>query len=111
MENQYTYQWLTAEFNLSTYGQVKIESYVNNLYPTENEELYHVIEQIFKKFLTDLFYLPWLSNRIGTHFGFRYGNKNQHECTCDYNNIDSDEHQCDEYSHDDTNITQNFGEF
>jgi hypothetical protein len=45
------YQWLPSEFNVSNDGQVKIETYINNLHPIENKELYHVIEQIFECFI------------------------------------------------------------
>ncbi|CAF3962785.1 unnamed protein product [Rotaria sordida] len=45
------YQWLPAKFNISTNDQVKTESYINNLHPIENKELYHVIEQIFECFI------------------------------------------------------------
>jgi hypothetical protein len=66
-----TYQWLPTEFNVSEDGQVKIESYINNLHPIENKELYRLIEQIFQRFiplfnrvLTDLIDQQNKPNRI-----------------------------------------------
>ena len=53
-----TYQWLSAEFNVSKEGQVTIESYINNLYPSENKELYGIIEQIFE------FFIPLFNNTL-----------------------------------------------
>jgi len=65
------YQWLPAEFNVSNDGQVKIESYINNLHPTEHKTLYRLIEQIFQRFiplfnkvLTDLIHSQSKPNRI-----------------------------------------------
>ena len=65
------YQWLPAEFNVSEGGQVTVESYINNLHPTENKDLYRIIEQIFERFiplfnktLTDLMTVSERSNRI-----------------------------------------------
>jgi hypothetical protein len=69
-----TYQWLPSEFNVSNDGQVKIESYINNLHPVENKELYHVIEQIFEcfiplcnKVLTDLIHYKDKPDRISVY--------------------------------------------
>ncbi|CAF3733380.1 unnamed protein product [Rotaria sp. Silwood1] len=46
-----TYQWLPAEFNVSKDGQVKIESYINNLHPIEHKELYRLIGSICERFI------------------------------------------------------------
>jgi hypothetical protein len=46
-----SYQWLPSEFKVSNEGQVKIESYINNLIPTQHEKLYKVIEEIFFNFI------------------------------------------------------------
>ena len=46
-----TYQWLPAEFHVSETGQVTIESYINNLRPTENVQFYKTIAQIFERFV------------------------------------------------------------
>ncbi|UJR21058.1 hypothetical protein I4U23_024158 [Adineta vaga] len=66
-----TYQWLPAEFHVSNDGQVKIESYINNLHPIKHEKLYRLIEQIFQRFiplfnkvLTDLIHGQNKPNRI-----------------------------------------------
>lgn len=66
-----TYQWLPAEFNVSKEGQVTIESYINNLHPVENKELYGIIGQIFERFiplfnktLTDSSHILEKPNRI-----------------------------------------------
>lgn len=45
------FQWLPAEFNVDIDGKVKILSYINNLYPKKNKELYNSIERIFEKFI------------------------------------------------------------
>ncbi|CAF3644890.1 unnamed protein product [Rotaria sp. Silwood1] len=45
------FQWLPTEFNISNDGQVKIESYINNLHPIEHKDLYKLIEQIFQRFI------------------------------------------------------------
>ncbi|CAF3414500.1 unnamed protein product, partial [Rotaria sp. Silwood2] len=65
------YQWLPAEFNVSNDGKVKIESYINNLHPTENKDLYELIEEIFEtliplfnKVLTNLIDNQTKQNRI-----------------------------------------------
>ena len=46
-----SYQWLPSEFNIKNDGRVKIESYINNLHPTEHKKLYEIIETIFEKFI------------------------------------------------------------
>ncbi|CAF4827612.1 unnamed protein product, partial [Rotaria sp. Silwood2] len=52
-------------------GKVKIESYINNLHPTENKDLYELIEEIFEtliplfnKVLTNLIDNQTKQNRI-----------------------------------------------
>jgi hypothetical protein len=61
------YQWLPTKFNISNDGKVTIESYINNLHPTENKELYRLIEHfipLFNKVLTDLIHNQNKPNRI-----------------------------------------------
>lgn len=49
--NSNKFQWLPSEFEISREGKVKILSYINNLYPKTNKELYSLIENIFEKFI------------------------------------------------------------
>ncbi|CAF1468763.1 unnamed protein product [Adineta ricciae] len=66
-----TYQWLPTEFHVSRDGEVKIESYINNLHPIKHKRLYLFIERIFQRFiplfnkvLTDLINVQGKPNRI-----------------------------------------------
>ncbi len=66
-----TYQWIPTEFNVLKTGQVKIESYINNLHPIKHKQCYEIIENIFQHFiplfnkvLTDLIYNQNKPNRI-----------------------------------------------
>ncbi|KAI8846263.1 hypothetical protein BC829DRAFT_491421 [Chytridium lagenaria] len=45
------YQWLPSEFNVDDNGKVRIDSYINNLHPKKNVELYDCIAKIFEAFL------------------------------------------------------------
>eukprot|EP01119_Soliformovum_irregulare_P002602 TRINITY_DN1284_c0_g1_i4.p1 TRINITY_DN1284_c0_g1~~TRINITY_DN1284_c0_g1_i4.p1 ORF type:complete len:583 (+),score=153.64 TRINITY_DN1284_c0_g1_i4:31-1749(+) len=45
------YQWLPSDFFVDANGKVKIESYINNLHPIKDASLYHVIADIFEKFV------------------------------------------------------------
>lgn len=45
------YQLLPAEFHVDETGQVKINSYINNLHPTIGAELYSLIERVFTCFV------------------------------------------------------------
>jgi hypothetical protein len=65
------YQWIPTEFNVSKDGQVKIDSYINNLHPIKHKQLYEIIENIcqcfiplFNKVLTDLINNVNKPNRI-----------------------------------------------
>ena len=46
-----TYQWLPAEFHVSKYGEVTVESYINNLHPVKHKNLYLFVERIFQRFI------------------------------------------------------------
>eukprot|EP01122_Echinamoeba_exundans_P004957 TRINITY_DN15158_c0_g1_i1.p1 TRINITY_DN15158_c0_g1~~TRINITY_DN15158_c0_g1_i1.p1 ORF type:complete len:677 (+),score=140.80 TRINITY_DN15158_c0_g1_i1:213-2033(+) len=45
------YQWLPSEFDISPEGKVKISSYVNNIHPIKNKDMYFVLEEIFERFV------------------------------------------------------------
>jgi hypothetical protein len=45
------FQWLPSEFKIDDSGNVKIDSYINNLHPFENKKLYRTIASIFKRFI------------------------------------------------------------
>ncbi len=45
------YQWLPSEFFVDEKGEVKIESYINNLHPEKHAELYNTIGAVFQKFI------------------------------------------------------------
>lgn len=45
------YQLLPAEFHVNKTGQVKINSYINNLHPTIDANLYSLIERVFTCFV------------------------------------------------------------
>jgi len=45
------YQWLPSEFIVDTKGEVKIDSYINNLHPIHHSQLYACIGKIFQQFL------------------------------------------------------------
>jgi hypothetical protein len=44
-------QWLPSEVKVDRDGKAKIQSYINNLHPIKNSELYEPIERIFEKFV------------------------------------------------------------
>ena len=89
------YQWLPTEFNVSNDGQVKIESYINNLHPVEHKELYGIIEQIFERFvplfnkvLTDLIEYENKPNRVAADPFSWYDNSNSRDESEDEDNDD-----------------------
>jgi hypothetical protein len=45
------YQWLPAEYHIEADGEVKVESYINNLEHVSHERLYDIIAKIFRLFL------------------------------------------------------------
>lgn len=45
------YQWLPSIFDISKDGKVTIESYINNLHPIQNKDLYQPIADIFSEFI------------------------------------------------------------
>ena len=45
------FQWLPSEFDVSSEGNVKIFSYINNLHPIRFANFYSIIEKIFAKFI------------------------------------------------------------
>ncbi|KAJ3086168.1 hypothetical protein HK102_013455 [Quaeritorhiza haematococci] len=45
------YAWLPSEFHVNAEGNVKINSYINNLHPICHRELYHLIAPIFARFI------------------------------------------------------------
>ncbi|CAF1078068.1 unnamed protein product [Didymodactylos carnosus] len=92
------YQWLPAEFNVSKDGKVTIESYINNLHPIDNKELYRIIEQIFEQFiplfnkvLTDLIHYQNKSNRISVDPFRWYDDSNSVDSEDDDDNDDDDD--------------------
>ncbi|CAF1426543.1 unnamed protein product [Adineta ricciae] len=94
------YQWLPTEFNVSRDGQVKIESYINNLHPIEHKDFYLVIEQIFQCFiplfnkcLTDL--LHEKPNRIDVNFSASSRERKTYKDEKDEEEDDDDENKDD----------------
>jgi hypothetical protein len=45
------YQWLPTEVKIDKDGKAKIQSYINNLHPIWNSELYEPVERIFEQFV------------------------------------------------------------
>jgi len=45
------FQWLPSDFAVSAEGDVRVESYINNVHPVKNEGFYRVVEKIFKEFI------------------------------------------------------------
>ncbi len=48
------FQWLPALFYISSTGEVRIKSYINNLHPIINKDLYEPIAKIFEKCIPGL---------------------------------------------------------
>jgi hypothetical protein len=45
------YQWLPSEVDVSEDGEVRFQSYINNLHPVEHKGLYYAIERVFQHFV------------------------------------------------------------
>ena len=45
------FAWLPSDFSVDDAGKVRIESYINNLHPTEHADLYPVLERLCELFL------------------------------------------------------------
>lgn len=45
------FQWLPAEFSVSSTGEVSIDSYINNLHPVDHAGLYTTIGAVFQRFV------------------------------------------------------------
>lgn len=50
-EYSYKYQWLPSDVSINAAGEANITSYINNLHPEGNRELYSAIEQVITKAL------------------------------------------------------------
>ncbi|CAF1164628.1 unnamed protein product [Rotaria sordida] len=105
-----TNQWIPTEFNVSKDGQVKIESYINNLHPIQHKQLYQLIENIcqcfiplFNKVLTDLNYNQNKPNRIIVNPYRWYVDKSSSD--------DNDDNDDDDHHHLRTIIQPDVGEF
>ncbi|KAK3827305.1 MAG: hypothetical protein J3R72DRAFT_457161 [Linnemannia gamsii] len=58
------FQWLPTDFDVTPEGTPKAKSYINNLHPEENKEMYPVLEEILEKFL------PMFEEVLGEMQGF-----------------------------------------
>lgn len=58
-----TFQWLPCQVSLDSSGSAKITSYINNLYPSGNEELYAAIEQVISASVP-----LWIETILSTQF-------------------------------------------
>ncbi|KAK4508643.1 hypothetical protein PRZ48_002382 [Zasmidium cellare] len=57
------FQWLPCQAFLDSEGKVKITSYINNLYPSGNEDLYAAIEQVMAASVP-----LWIETILSTQF-------------------------------------------
>ncbi|KAK6525267.1 hypothetical protein TWF694_005413 [Orbilia ellipsospora] len=67
VDSSWNFCWLPSEFNISSKGDVKIASYINNLALPEQQRLFYpLIEQIFSEFVP-LFNHVLADLKTGTH--------------------------------------------